>query len=293
MTPMLDIIIPLKDRPVAACVESLWRSLVNWNAGTYRIWLCDGGSTQPEVVDTLAHLANGDRVTVLSRLDSGFNKAALMNEGLRHAQAETVLVSDADILWNEAALESVLTVLDATPTALCHIAQVNETEPQTTALSRPRYGYRLKTTAQGLAVIVEQVAPRPDHRPGCGLVAARRETWQTLGGYKEQFHGWGWEDQDLLMRAELLGIPLRAAGCVLHQSHADALRNPFHGHQPPQATRDLNLLRCLEGLQRGDLWGDLGNSGDSIQTRRPPIQAAIRVDLPPDLARFLEGLSSP
>jgi glycosyltransferase involved in cell wall biosynthesis len=288
---MLDIIIPLKDRPVLACVESLRQSLVDWNTGAYQIWICDGGSTQSEIVDTLTHLAHGDDVTVLSRPDAGFNKAALMNEGLRHAPRETVLVSDADILWNAAAIESLLTALTETPTALCHIAQVNETEPQTSALSRPRYGYRLQPTAQGVTVVVEQVTPRPDHRPGCGLVAARRETWQQLGGYKEQFQGWGWEDQDLLMRAELLGVPLRSAGCVLHQSHTDALRNPFHDHQTPQATRDLNLLRCLAGLQRGELWGNLGSPDDFIQTTCPAIQTAIQVDPPPQLARFLADLS--
>lgn len=280
--PMLDIIIPLKDRPVLACVESLRQSLVDWNMGAYQIWICDGGSTQAEIVDTLTHLAHGDDVTVLSRPDAGFNKAALMNEGLRHAPRETVLVSDADILWNAAAIESLLTALTETPTALCHIAQVNETEPQTSALSRPRYGYRLQPTAQGVTVVVEQVTPRPDHRPGCGLVAARRETWQQLGGYKEQFQGWGWEDQDLLMRAELLGVPLRSAGCVLHQSHTDALRNPFHGHQTPQTTRDLNLLRCLAGLKQGNLWGDLSSPANPIPTTRPVIQTAIQVDGPFD-----------
>jgi glycosyltransferase involved in cell wall biosynthesis len=288
---MLDIIIPLKDRPVVACVDSLRQSLAHWAPDTYHLWICDGGSTQPEIVDTLTHLAKGDDVTVLARPDSGFNKAALINEGLRHAQAETVLVSDADILWNEATLESVLTALAETPTALCHIAQVNETEPQTTALSRPRYGYRLQSSDQKITVVVEQATLRPNHRPGCGLVAARWETWQTLGGYKEQFQGWGWEDQDLLMRAELLGIPRRAAGCVLHQSHTDALRNPFHGQQTPQATRDRNLLRCLAGLQQGHLWGDLGSPSASLQTTRPAMQPSIEVDLPPDLARFLEGRS--
>ena len=255
---MLAIVIPLKDRPVTACVESLRQSLADWEPGTYHLWLCDGGSTQPEMVDALATMAIWDEVTVLSYPDPGFNKAALINQGLRHAQGETVLVSDADIVWNEAALNALLATLAETPTALCHVAQVNETTPQTPALARPRYGYRVERTAQGVTVRVESVTPRPDHRPGCGLVAARRETWQKLGGYKEPFQGWGWEDQDLLIRAEILGIPLRAAGSVLHQSHGDDLRNRFHGHQPPQITRDLNLRRCLTSLQQGELWGSLG-----------------------------------
>lgn len=277
-TPMLAIIIPLKDRPVADCVESLWQSLAAWEPGTYHLWLCDGGSTQPEVVDALAMVARHNEVTVLSCPDPGFNKAALINEGLRHAQGETVLVSDADILWNPEAIDALLTTLADTPHALCHLAQVNETVPKTPALSRPRYGYRVERTAQGVTVRVEPVPPRPDHRPGCGLVMARWETWQTLGGYKEQFQGWGWEDQDLLIRAELLGIPLRTAGSVLHQSHTDALRNRFHGHQPPQTTRDLNLRRCLDGLQQGDLSGDLGSQAEA--TTSP-----IHLILPPDFCR--------
>lgn len=272
--PMLTIIIPLKDRLVTACVESLRQSLADWEPGTYHLWLCDGGSTQPDVADTLAHLAQGDDVTVLSYPDSGFNKAALINQGLRHALGETVLVTDADIVWNAAALNALLTTLAETPTALCYVAQVNETTPQTPALSRPRYGYRVERTDQGVTVKIEPVTLRTDHRPGCGLVAARRETWQKLGGYKEPFQGWGWEDQDLLIRAELLGIPLRAAGSVLHQSHADDLRNRFHGHQPPQITRDLNLRRCLASLQQGELWGSLGPPS---ATTAPPM---VRIVVP-------------
>ncbi|MEB3290741.1 MAG: glycosyltransferase [Leptolyngbya sp.] len=287
---MLAIIIPLKDRPVAPCIESLRQGMAAWAPGTYHLWICDGGSTQPEVVATLTRVARGDGVTVLSRPDPGFNKAALMNEGLRHAQGETVLVSDADILWNEAALNALLATLAETPSALCHIAQVNETTPQTPALSRPRYGYGIERTAQGITVRVEPVPLRPDHRPGCGLVAARWETWHTLGGYKEQFQGWGWEDQDLLIRAEVLGLPLRAAGCVIHQSHHDTWRNRFHGHQPPQKTRDFNLRRCLESLKqgelRGDLWPDLGGDlgrdlGSLPKATAPPIHRICFPDMFP------------
>jgi len=273
---MLAVIIPLKDRPVMACVESLRQSLADWEPGTYHLWLCDGRSTQPEIVAALTMVAIWDEVTVLSCPDPGFNKSALINQGLRHALGETVLVSDADIVWNEAAINALLTTLVETPTALCYVAQVNETTPQTPALSRPRYGYRVERTAQGVTVRVEPVTPRPDHRPGCGLVVAQGETWQKLGGYKEQFQGWGWEDQDLLIRAELLGIPLRTAGSVLHQSHADTLRNLFYGYQPPQKTRDLNLRRCLESLQQGELWGSLG---PPPATTAPPM---VRIFAPAD-----------
>lgn len=265
---MLAIVIPLKDRPVIACVESLRQSLADWERGTYHLWLCDGRSTQPDVADTLAHLAQSNDVTVLSYPDPGFNKAAMINQGLRHALGETVLVSDADIVWNETAINTLLATLTANPTSLCHVAQVNETIPQTLALSRPRYSYWIERTDQGITVRVESATLQPDHRPGCGLVAARWETWQKLGGYKEQFQGWGWEDQDLLIRAELLGIPIQAVGCVLHQSHADDLRNRFHGHQLPHATRDLNLRRCLASLQQGELWGSLGPPS---ATTAPPI----------------------
>lgn len=276
----LDVIIPVKNRAIAPCLQSLRRSLMDWELGTYQLLICDGGSTQPDVVAILESWSAAASVTVWSRPDPGFNKAALINWGLRHSEAETILVSDADILWTSPAIAALLSALAETPTALCPIAQVQETDPQASALARPRYGYHVYPSPQGMTVGVERVDPtegRPRDRPGCGLVAARRQTWWQLGGYKEQFQGWGWEDQDLLMRAELLGIPLRAVGCVTHQSHPDALRNRFHGDQLPQHTRDRNLQRCLEGLRRGELWGDL--------TRGPhPPPPTIQVEWPAHLS---------
>ena len=104
--------------------------------------------------------------------------------------------------------------------------------------------------------IVQAVAGDRD-RPGCGLLCTRKQTLLSLGGYKESFTGWGWEDQDLLIRATLFGIKICAAGNVIHLSHSDAARNQHHQHLPPTQTRDLNITSCFQSLQKGDIFGDL------------------------------------
>jgi glycosyltransferase involved in cell wall biosynthesis len=277
--PTLDIVIPVKDRPLAACVESLQASLGEWGDCTYRILICDGGSTQPEVVATLAALATEDTIDILPRPRPGFNKAVLLNQGLRQTHADLVLISDADILWNATTLAALCHTLGSQPLALCHIAHVAETAPQTAALSRQRYRYSLKKSGSDYTLTLQTAPPNPHQRPGCGLVCAYRNTWFQLGGYKECFQGWGWEDQDLLIRAGLIDRPILAVGSVLHQSHPDEVRNQFHGGLAPFITRDRNLRTCLQSLQTGDLSGDLSNPAPSGPNRSPQQPSKIKVEI--------------
>jgi glycosyltransferase involved in cell wall biosynthesis len=253
----LDVIIPVKDRAIADCIASL----LSLTDCLHHLWICDGGSTQLAVTSTLARLELCESVTVVRRNQPTFNKAALLNAGIRQARADWILVSDADILWTGTEIAALAECLQAHPDALCHIAHVSETDPAAIALSRPRYRYRLQKQQAAYHLTLEQTNPQRDQRPGYGLVCAHRNTFFRLGGYKESFVGWGWEDQDLLIRAGLLEIPILSTGAVGHQSHTDGIRNQFHGSAPPMVTRDRNILHCLQAIQRGELWGDLGLPG--------------------------------
>lgn len=49
-----------------------------------------------------------------------------------------------------------------------------------------------------------------EYRRGCvGRIALRREDFIALGGYNESFTGWGYEDADLIHRAEAMGLVRR------------------------------------------------------------------------------------
>lgn len=263
----LDVVIPVKNRPLADCIASLRHMGDRINT----LIICDGASTTPDTRATLAQLASTTAINIVRCPMQAFNKARLLNYGIAHSQADVILVSDADILWNAAAIASLRHVIARQAQAICHIAHVVETIPTSDALTRQRYGCRVTKAGGRYQVTLHGIRPSWQQRPGCGLVCARRTTLLQLGGYKECFQGWGWEDQDLLIRAQLLDIPVLAAGTVVHQSHPEALRNQFHGGLAATVTRDRNIVIGLTSLQQGHIWGDLSPTPRSRQTV-PEIQ---------------------
>lgn len=252
----VDVIIPVKNRPLMACV----RSLLNLGEIVGKIIICDGGSTQPEILNTLATFELNPAIQIIHYPVTAFNKATLINQGIRHAQAEILLISDADIVWNPTAFTALIQKIQSHPQSICHIENVLESDNQNQALTRQRYSYSIQkseNTHPEIIVTIQTSKTSPKNRPGCGLVCARRETFWKLGGYKEIFEGWGWEDQDLLIRAEVFDIPIFQAGQVIHLSHSDESRNQFFNHSTPQKTRDINITACVDSLQSQQLLGDL------------------------------------
>jgi hypothetical protein len=196
---------------------------------------------QPDCIKALTTLAEFPQVQIKAYPIPGFNKAQLLNYGLRSAIADQILISDADIIWNTAAIEQMMQC--AQTDAIATIEQVEESDPGAIALRRHRYTYQLSgSTLEILPAIKGRT------RPGCGLICAAKTTLLRLGGYQEFFQGWGWEDQDLLIRATLAGIPIQSCGKVLHLSHSDAERNQFYTDYSVEQTRDRNILRCVQHL---------------------------------------------
>ncbi len=294
---MLDVIIPVKNRlTLSRCVTTLLEQIALVpGLPLGQIFLCDGGSTDRLCQQQLSQLSQHPKVQWLSCPHSGFNKSWLINQGLQATTADQILVSDVDILWNSAALQAMVTVTRS-PHQLCYIATVEESEPQTVALQRPRYAYRLTQTSHGDQLELYLVPPsdplQPLRRPGYGLVCAQRSLFQRIGGYRHDFQGWGWEDQDLLMRVQLLGYELVEAGSVIHLSHGDHQRNLSEGERPsptPQQSRNRNICHCLAGLAQGRLLGDWKNSHSAEpQPTRSQSTRCLIIHCPPEFAHALE-----
>ncbi|MGB0561356.1 MAG: glycosyltransferase family 2 protein [Spirulinaceae cyanobacterium] len=279
----LDVIIPVKDRAtLAPCVTTLVQSLSAIQMGG-RIWVCDGGSQTQDCQAQLQEIQQWPQVKILPCPQPGFNKGWLLNQGLRAAIAPWVLISDVDILWSAATLGALGDAACQTPQGFYHIQTVQEAEPQTIALQRPRYGYHLSQTPRGPRVEIRAETDVTSARPGYGLLCAQRQLFEQVGGYRHDFQGWGWEDQDLLLRSQLLGYPVKTQGEVIHLSHNDEQRNQFTTAQNPQQSRDRNILRCLAGLAQGRLRGDLHPNPGAAATVSQPIQ----IDYPPALQETL------
>ena len=86
--PSLDVVIPVKNRCLSGCVDSL-RQLGD---RLQTILICDGASTHPETVVTLSHLAAVKGIKILQQPLPGFNKATLLNYGIAQSQADMILL---------------------------------------------------------------------------------------------------------------------------------------------------------------------------------------------------------
>lgn len=272
MKPQLDVIIPVKDRiEIMQCVQSLLAT-----TQVAKVIICDGGSTDTHCIEALQYLQQHPPVQLIHVPTLGFNKSRLINQGITQAKSDLLLISDADIIWNEAALQTLVQKVLANSQVICSIKEVEESQPNSVALKRDRYTYNYSIN-QGIAIIdiVPWSASVQDHRPGCGLICAKKTTLITLGGYKEIFTGWGWEDQDLLIRANVLGFQISTEGKVIHLSHSDTVRNQHHDYLSPMQTRNRNIVTCLQALAEGIVLGDLPTEAgycckpDVIQIRLP------------------------
>lgn len=294
----LDVIIPVRDRTtIVACLAQLQsqaQQLSSLQLG--QILLCDGGSSEADCLAQLAEVSRWPGVELLSGagaddppgVNRGWNKGRLLNQGLAKATAPIVLISDVDILWTRESLEALAIAAASRPDCLYHIQSVVESQPWSPALERRRYAYRISPQEEGHRLEIYAAPPPGPERPGCGLVCAGRSLFRQLGGYRQDFWGWGWEDQDLLMRAQLLGYGLDELGRVTHLSHPDSERNGGSG-QRPQDSRDRNLLRCLAGLIQGKLRGDLAEAQTSQPERAPAPRALLQVNIPPELLTLAEA----
>ncbi|MEG4584544.1 glycosyltransferase family 2 protein [Microcoleus sp. MOSTC5] len=282
---VLQVIIPVKNRPeIVDCV----RSLLAVGYPVTKIIICDGGTAESKCLMALQDLAKLSQVEWFKYPQSDFNKSQLINQGILQASSEYLLISDADIIWNRQGIlqlffsilepidresfylrtrienvkhlpeiSSLSAVSNSKNGIICCVRTVAESCLQTTALKRERFSYNIQKGEQIAAVNIVLAVAGNRARPGCGLLCTRKQTLLSLGGYKESFTGWGWEDQDLLIRATLFGIKICAAGNVIHLSHSDAARNQHHQQLPPTQTRDRNIISCLQSLQKGDIFGDL------------------------------------
>ncbi len=273
MNPIvLDVIIPIKDRPTLLdCVGELIGAIDGAsNIELGQFILCDGGSTDVDCRRQLQAVRQYPGVTVLDRAHPGFNKGWLLNQGIATATAPTLLISDVDILWNSTTVAALADAVAQHLEQLYCIQFVQESIPQNVAIDRPRYSYRIDRANP--TVEVYPAPPSGSQRPGYGLLCGARSLFESIGGYRHDFYGWGWEDQDLLIRAQLLGYDVSEIGQVIHQSHGDADRNSFAAWTPQQS-RDRNIRICLAGLAKGRLIGDLTpetTPGKSIHVLYPP-----------------------
>lgn len=254
---IVDVVIPISRREeVVSCILSLLKSkeLVR------RILICEGSfSSQPY---HSSEVFRDPRVRLIRHPLEHFNKSTLINQGLRESSGPLVLVSDADILWNNDTIVSLVEHCRKSK-AFMYVRRVLETDEKSSDIVRARLRPAITRDGSRYIVRIENDSCLPSERPGCGLVMAKRQSWHEVGGMKECYSSWGWEDLDLLARAKILGFKIDCIGQVCHMSHGDEKRNLFP-RTTVESSRSANIVTFLKEVRAGRIWGDIATTGRKL-----------------------------
>jgi glycosyltransferase involved in cell wall biosynthesis len=255
---ILEVLLPVKGRDsLASTVASLLEiervNLITIIAGDEQLVLpsLQTNSQRIRIID-LCDCPRGN-----GNAERDFNKSAYLNAGIKAATGDILLVSDADILWNSETIMQLWLKAFSNPDLLVWVACVKESQPNESAINRPRLVPHLDRHSKTIYTLRIELEKLSTVRPGCGLICTSRQNLLDLGGYNEELIGWGWEDRDLAIRAQILGYRVASYGSVIHLSHSDALRNQFSGKQEPLATRNNNIIRSCQAIANGNLRGSL------------------------------------
>jgi glycosyltransferase involved in cell wall biosynthesis len=201
-----------------------------------------------------------------------FNKAMALNVGLAHSRSDTIFVLDADV----ALLGDILAEAKAITENRSFVTMqwVYESEPATPLAMRQSglannfssltnnfvaslvNSHNLELHFRDGTVLNHQLTRQDalgNKRAGPGLLFAAKRDLLEIQGFNSELQGWGWEDDDVLVRLQhVSGLRRVQKGEALHLTHGDdrrALRGPRH------QSDQVNFMKCCRNYNNGIFTG--------------------------------------
>jgi glycosyltransferase involved in cell wall biosynthesis len=248
----LSVIIPIRNRS-GVRLENCLRSL-RWQAvppGTLEMLLSDFGSS-PDEARNIADLATKyDARVIRSDTDEIWNRSKALNIAIREAGGEYTLCTDADMIFEESFVSTVLGRLTGSEQpvlVVCRCRDLPDMGPE-------RLFEREEYDALRARATMRQAA-------GTGACQAARTEWfHRIRGYDEKYLFWGFEDKDTVHRALKSGLTLswiHDDTSMLHQYHLNVKNTRY-------LRKLINKTRYY--LTRGQIvknrrtWGTPGGHG--------------------------------
>jgi len=258
VTPRLSVIIPVRNRSgVRAdnCLRSLrWQTL---DEGDVEIIVSDFGSS-PEEREALGAIADRHRARVIHTATGElWNRSRALNLGLQRASAPMAVCTDIDMLFSPTFLEEVVRGIESCAgeaLVVCRCRDLPESVPEQVweASDYPELERR-SSFRQAMGTGACQAAPL--------------SFFERVRGYDERYVFWGFEDKDMVSRAQRAGLRLtwiHDRTSMLHQWHRrmaeDKLFWKYHNKLRFYLTRHV-VVKNRSG------WGDRA---------RGPLKATAR-----------------
>ncbi len=187
------LVMPVMRKPMLGQVLEHYCKLVPGLIGT--IVLVDYDEQFSEALGLYEPLGRTPHRRVVVNGERYFNKSCALNLGVALSGARRVLVCDADVVVDPAALDAWASSMAVREHAGLALTPVHMVE---IATGQPR------------------AAP--------GVVAFDAEDFLRVRGYSSEFLGWGFEDRDFLWRLEQAGVRVLESGYATHISHDELER---------------------------------------------------------------------
>ncbi len=209
----VSVVIPVRNRK-GLRLENTLRTLLRQSMphDRYEIIVVDYGGTDG-LAEWLREIDANIRC-IRSEEKGVFNEARAKNIGIRAAQGEFVCCTNGDILFAEGFLETVCVAADAPHQVLVECNRYNLEKEDV-----DRLGLWLPDEWQEL--IKRKKAWLTTWARG-DCQAARKSVFVELGGYDEDFTGWGYLDTDWERRCRQAGCRLAMVNsftAIAHQGH--------------------------------------------------------------------------
>lgn len=177
---------------------------------------------------------------------TNFIKSKAINMGVHFADYEALFLLDADIILDNYPIKEDLSLSSEFQT----IKKIRETSG--TSISQEGFITEIRNsktfiTKEGktLEVPISVAFPLEGARSGIGLCIVKKENFIKINGMNGGLENWGWEDCDLFVRLQNLGLKHISAGEVLHISHEVRQSN----------SDNLNFRKCLSNYFNNRFYG--------------------------------------
>lgn len=246
--PLLSILIPWYERDELRVTLARNKPFFSAQEAEVLILNCGGDSGRLHALIAAAEVS----VRQLDISAPRFNKSLALNIGLSESRSDVVLTLDADIVMLDDSLREVRMLPE--DGSFVTIERVYESEPAATgtsaiaAAANAFFEFRFR----GGTTIQHQLSSRDafgTRHASPGLLLAKKRELLEVQGYNSELEGWGWEDDDVLVRLQyVVGLRRVLRGAALHLTHSDD-RRIFHGS--PKHSSQRNLIKCCRNYNNG------------------------------------------
>jgi hypothetical protein len=261
-----SVVIPWWNRPELRCTLDANGPFLARHGAEVVLVNCGG-----DAADAAARLAGYTAAPVRHVLipDAVRNRALARNLGALCSTGNVLFFLDCDVILQSDIFAEATPLLENH----CFVTIRKRVESQPPPISNRSF---IKETIQTKELICEdgrraatqQTTGADGSHSGIGQMLVKRADFLHVGGYNSALEGWGFEDDDVVLRLQfVLGLRSIMIGEVVHLTHGNDLRGGSPRHDHPR-----NKRICFENYSRGAF---LGSYEEDARLWKPRLDAAL------------------